>query len=146
MNFIKYITIGILFIGLTALVGCKKETKIAKNLWKNGGEWNIDKYQNNYSFGGNNDTYTIYEAGTYQFEKDGSGKLTLNDAGQAYTNLFKYENTDNSLTLTFEEGQIYSAGTKVKYTLDWEKDKINLYSYLTETDGYDEYVIDLSKK
>lgn len=146
MNLTKYFAIGLLFLGMTVLVGCKKEVKINKNLWKNCGEWNIEKFQNNYSFGGASESYIVNDAGTFKFDKDGTGKLTLNDAGQTYTNLFSYENTDNSLTLTYKEGQLYTEGTKEKYTLDWEKDKINLYSYVSDAIGYDEYIIDLKKK
>jgi len=146
MKTIKYLAIGLLFIGMTALFGCKKEDKIAKNLWKKGGEWNIEKFQNNYSFGSGSNSVVLNDAGTYEFDKDGSGKVTLNEGNQTYTNLFTYENTDNSLSLTFKEGQLYTAGTKEKYTLDWEKDKVNLYSYVSDANGYDEYLIDLKKK
>lgn len=143
---IKILTIGLLFIGMTAVVGCKKEDQINKNLWKKGGVWNIERYENNYSYGGYSDSYVIINAGTYEFKKDGTGKLTFIENGEVYTNLFKYENTENTLKLTYKEGQMYYEGDGETYTLDWEKNKVNLYSFTSDQGSYDEYIIDLKKK
>lgn len=148
MKRFKILMIGVLFIGTVFLTGCKKEDQIEKNLWNKGGMWNIEKYQNNYSFG-TSESYVLNDAGTFEFKKDGTGKLIMTDDG-TYTNLFTYENTENSLTLTFKEGQMYSEGDKEKYTLDWKKNTINLYSYTSTSNQngiiYDEYIIDLKKK
>jgi len=42
MKEMKFLTIGLLFVGITTFLSCKKEVRIEKNLWKNGGEWNIE--------------------------------------------------------------------------------------------------------
>lgn len=148
MNIIKYVTIGLLFIGMTTLVGCSKEDKINKNLWKNGGEWNVEEYKNNWLFSGStSNSETLYDFGTFTFEKDGTGKRVIMDGGQTYTNLFTYTNTATELVITYKEGPIASAGYREKYTMTWEKDKIELYAYLTSEDLiYDEYFITLKKK
>lgn len=135
-----------LFIGLSGLTSCKKEDKIEKNLWSKGGDWNIDKYNENYSFDGENYSETRYNFGTLKFEKDGSGKLTFTEEGESFSNLFTYKNTSNNLTLTYKEGQIYSEGYVDNFTLDWEKDKIELYTYKSDIYGYDEIIMTLSKK
>lgn len=146
MKIMKYLTIGLLFIGITTLVGCKKEEQIQRNLWNKGGVWNIENYQNNWSYGSGSNSYKLHDAGTYEFKKDGTGKLTFIEDGETYSNLFKYENTETNLTLTFKEGPMYSEGEREKYTLDWKKNAVNLYSYTSDQYGYDEYIIDLKKK
>ena len=84
MKIMKYLTIGILFIGMATLVSCKKEDKIGRNLWNKGGVWNVEKFQNNYSFYGTSDSDILYNIGTFEFNKDGSGKLNFNVDGEIY--------------------------------------------------------------
>lgn len=146
MRKFNFLIIGLLFVGLSGLTSCKKESKIERNLWNKGGEWNIDKYQENYGFGADPYSETRYNFGTIKFEKDGNGKITLKDEGETFSNLFTYKNTDNSLTLTYKEGQMHYEGDVDNFTLDWEKDKIELYSYKSDAYGYDEIIMTLSKK
>lgn len=68
---------------------------------------------------------------TMEFNKDGSGKLNLIQYGETATNLFKYENTENKLVLTFLAGPLFNEGDKLNYTLDWKKNEIHLYTYET---------------
>ena len=146
MKNLKFLMIGLLFVGLAGLTSCKKEKQIEKNLWNKGGEWNIVKVVDNWSWYGQSNSETLYNRGTFKFEKDGNGKITIKDDGDTFSNLFTYKNTENSLTLTYKEGPIYSEGEREEYTLDWEKDKIELYSYESDEDGYDELFITLEKK
>ena len=44
MKKINFLALSIVFTGLLVLTSCKKETRIEKNLWKNGGEWNIELF------------------------------------------------------------------------------------------------------
>lgn len=140
---------GVLFTGMTALVGCKKEFKIEKNLWKKGGKWSISTWSNDYNFGGGSQTYKdVYSsAGTYKFNKDGSGTFSITMDGDNYTNSYVYSNTTTELSITYGNGNFFDNGTTHNYVLDWEKDKIKL-TYMTDFngDGWDNYEIARSKK
>lgn len=151
MNIVKYITIGLLFIGMTTLVGCKKEDKINKNLWKNGGEWNISEVKfTTMNSAGQSDSGTIYDYGTFKFEKDGTGTRTINADGQTFTHLFSYTNTETELVITLKSGPDVTPGEKEKYKMTWKKDNIELYIYTSWEDefgnAYHEDFITLKKK
>ncbi|MBW7869330.1 MAG: hypothetical protein H3C31_13525 [Brumimicrobium sp.] len=145
----KYLTIGLLFIGMTALVGCKKEDQIQKNLWNKGGEWSITTWSNDYNFGAGGQTYKdVYSnCGSYKFNKDGSGIFSTTQDGDSYTNNFTYSNTTTSLIITYGNGNYFDTGTSHSYVLDWNKNKIKM-TYMTTFDGegWDNYDISLSKK
>src|SRR5690554_2132625 len=97
----------VLLLLVFVVVSCKKENRIEKNLWKKGGEWNIERWsetatssfypEDNYS-----ETQTNF--GTLTFNKDGSGALTLKDGSSAYTEPITYQNTENTLTIFDSEG------------------------------------------
>ena len=146
---IKLLTMGMLFIGMTALVGCKKDVQIEKNLWNKGGEWTITTWSNDYNFGGGSQTYKdVYSnAGAYKFNKDGSGTFSVTMDGESYTNSFTYSNTTTELRITYGNGNFFDNGTTHNYVLDWKKDKIKM-TYMTTFDGqgWDNYDISLSKK
>src|SRR5690554_3673895 len=122
----------ILFIALASLlfVACSKENRIEKNLWKKGGEWNIESYQETYT---NNekpeDNYseTIVNAGTFKFDKDGSGTMVFKDGNDAYSESITYTNTETELTI-FD-----SDGYGMIFDLDWERNDFTISASETET-------------
>lgn len=143
MKNFRILIMGLLLVGISGLTSCKKEKKIEKNLWSNGGEWNIEKFVSNWgSSSEDSNTLTEYNFGTFLFEKDGGGKLTIDSE----SNPFNYTNTENSLTITYKEGPMYTEGEKEEYTLDWEKDKIELYSLIVDGNVFDEITMTLKKK
>jgi len=64
--------VAFLILGVALLISCKKETKIEKNLWKNGGEWNIESMIATQISTNSADNFneTIYNYGTFTFKKD----------------------------------------------------------------------------
>lgn len=123
----------ILFVLLTLFVfiGCKKEKKIERNLYKQGGEWNIATWEEKSVFDvhSENDYSNVTQnAGTMEFNEDGTGALFLNDGSDAYTGSFTYKNTASTLTIYDEDGE-----GKI-FQLDWEKNEFTISS--TDTDTY----------
>lgn len=134
----------ILFIALVA-TSCKKEKKIERNLWKNGGEWEIKSFEESskstsseYNF-----SQVINNGGTIQFKKDGTGKMNYSSEladyltdilyEEQFNAAFSYYNTKNKIYFIYEEVEGLS------YNLEWEKDKITMsYSEPQESYEYDE--------
>lgn len=117
----------VLFILFATLifVACKKENRIEKNLWKQGGEWNIESWESQQTssyFPQDNSSEILHDAGTMQFNKDGSGAIIFKDGSSAYTESFTYKNTENTITLFDEdgEGRIYD--------LDWKRNEFTAIS------------------
>jgi hypothetical protein len=137
----------LLFILLIAVVatGCKKEKKIERNLWKKGGEWEIKSFEESYESSSSpeyNYTSVIQNGGTFQFEKDGTGKTNyssdlavyLEDViDEEYINTkFSYHNTENSVFF------IYPDDGGLAFDLEWDKDKIIMsYDVTQEHEFYD---------
>lgn len=123
---------------LFAFVGCSKERKIEKNLWKKGGDWEITQYISHYGSynpainGGVNPQSEIYNnCGSMHFGKDGSGTVSLTIDGSTETYSFTYSNTENTLTLIID-------GSAQIYDLDWSKD-VATFSYdktANDPDGF----------
>lgn len=113
----------ILFITLVALVvvGCKKETQIERNLWKNGGEWNISKLEVNQvsTYSADNYHEVLLNYGTYKFKKDGTGIYTFNYDGDSETGLFTYTNTENKIIFVID-------GETRAFDLNWKKNQLTM--------------------
>ncbi len=123
MKLNHFLLIGLLITGIALLSGCSKEAKIEKNLWKNGGEWNIETLIANQVSTNPADNFneTLYNYGTFSFEKDGSGVYTITVDGDFEAGTFTYTNTDDKLTL------IILNQPRIFDILDWEKNKMSIF-------------------
>lgn len=143
---ISVLSLGVIVLALVMMTSCQKDKKINKNLWKNGGEWNIVSIFSEWDDNGDAGTEKIMNAGTYEFNKDNTGKLNQKDGGSIYSNTFTYKNTENTLSLIFNEGPLASQGEVVDYDMDWSKNKIKLQIYSSGTLGWSRATIELEKK
>ena len=121
MKTINFLALSIVFTGLLALTSCKKETRIEKNLWKNGGEWNIESFNviqtSTYTIDNFNESYA--NVGTYTFNENGTGVVKLIIDEFIETSAFTYTNTENQLTITIDnETQFYDI---IEYEKDYMK-------------------------
>src|SRR5690554_7784030 len=77
MKRINFLLIVLLIAGTAIFTSCKKETRIERSLWNKGGEWNVEKLYNKQTSSNPDPSYnfeeTLYDYGTYSFDKDGSG-------------------------------------------------------------------------
>ena len=131
MKKINFLALSIVFIGLITLSSCSKETRIEKNLWKNGGEWNVESYsaKQTSTFAPDNFDETQVNIGTYTFNENGTG--IYKNIGELESLDFTYSNTENKLSFTIgNNSQVYDI-------VEWKKDNIK-FSY-TENfyDGVD---------
>jgi len=137
----------LLLVVLTALFSsCSKEAKIEKNLWNNGGEWNVEILVSSQTSTNPADNFneTIYNYGTYTFKKDGSGSYTITVDGDFETGALTFSNTEDKLTM------IINNQARVFDILEWEKDKMKIsitenYTSGGESITYKE-TLDLKKK
>lgn len=123
---------ALLFIGALTLSSCKKEVQIEKNLWKGDGVWNIDVWDEQAtSTFFDDDNYTEYKnnAGTIQFNKDGTGEYKI----QEQTIPMSYENTDKTLTIRFMDNGQVTEDEKQVFEMDWKKNKMDLKSFTSDT-------------
>ncbi|RYM32992.1 hypothetical protein ERX46_13150 [Brumimicrobium glaciale] len=136
---------NLLFILLIAFLalGCKKEKKIEKNLWKQGGEWEIKSFEESYyKIPASQFDYssTINNGGSIQFNKDGTGKFNYSAELAEYLENVIYEEQINAeFTYHFTENSIFFIFTDVEgaaFDLEWEKDKMT-YSYNESKVHYD---------
>ena len=131
MKKINFLALSIVFIGLITLSSCSKETRIEKNLWKKGGEWNIESFsaKQTSTFAPDNFDETLVNIGTYTFNENGTG--IYKNIGELEPLSFTYSNTENKLSFTIgNNSQVYDI-------VEWKKDNIK-FSY-TENfyDGVD---------
>jgi hypothetical protein len=131
MKKINFLALSIVFIGLITLSSCSKETRIEKNLWKNGGEWNVESFsaKQTSTFAPDNFDETQVNIGTYTFNENGTG--IYKNIGELEPLSFTYSNTENKLSYTFgNESRTYDI-------VEWKRNNIK-YSY-TENfyDGVD---------
>lgn len=120
---------------------CKKEKQIEKNLWKDGGTWNIDHYYFNQTGtdSSQNNTITLTNAGIITFNEDGTGKMEVGIGQQKEISTFDYSNTENSLTITTDN-------FPVAYEMDWKKNKISLnFNFTATTNGQNYGIINNMK-
>ena len=121
----------ILFVLFAAvmLAACKKEVKIEKNLWKNGGEWSVTSWKSSENGTETEHIGADFQTAVFAFNKDKEATAVINgNAGDVYIYKMKYENTESELKLSNvidqETGQVeYSS---IVYYLTWEKDKMDL--------------------
>lgn len=123
----------ILFVlfAVMSLVACKKETKIEKNLWKKGGEWNVTSWKSSDNGDETEGIGADFQSAVFTFNKDKEATVVINgSAGDVYIYKMKYENTESELKLTNvidqETGQVeYSS---IIYYISWEKDQLDIKS------------------
>lgn len=122
MKKINLLLFGLLFIGSTLVSSCKKETKIENNLWKKGGEWNIESLtvKQVSTYAPDNFDETILNYGTITFKEDGSGNFIFTVDGDSEAGIFNYSNTEDKLTLIIDnEARVFDI-------VEWEKDKMKI--------------------
>jgi hypothetical protein len=122
MKKFNFLALGIVFIGLITLSSCSKETKIEKNLWKKGGEWNIESFnvKQTSTYASDNFEESYANVGTYTFNENGTGTVKLIIDEFIETSSFTYTNTENQLMITIDnETQYYNL-------IEWEKDNMKI--------------------
>lgn len=146
MKRFKFLLFGLLVAGTAFVSSCKKENKIEKNLWKKGGEWNIESLVANQTSTNPADNFneTINNYGTFTFKKDGSGNYTITVDGDVETGTFTYSNTKDQLTFIIDNQ------ARVFDILEWEKNNMKIsitvnYSSDGESVTYKE-TLNLKKK
>lgn len=147
----RFQLLGVLFLGITLLTGCKKEDWIKFSLWSGNGKWNIEQFDREYNNSGNegktvNLSYT--DCGTFKFNKNGSGLLKMTIDGKDVTNAFNYSNSQQELYIRYGAGDIYGSGTEFRYVMD-KKGKDMKLTYkgpaIYSNKGWDYYNISLKK-
>ena len=122
MKNFNFLALSILFICLITLSSCSKETKIEKNLWKKGGEWNIESFnvKQTSTYASDNFEESYANVGTYTFNENGTGTVKLIIDEFIETSSFTYTNTENQLMITIDnETQYYNL-------IEWEKDNMKI--------------------
>ena len=122
MKKFNFLTLSVVFIGLITLSSCSKETKIEKNLWKKGGEWNIESFnvKQTSTYASDNFEESYANVGTYTFNENGTGTVKLIIDEFIETSSFTYTNTENQLMITIDnETQYYNL-------IEWEKDNMKI--------------------
>jgi len=122
MKKINFLLIAIIFVGTTLVSSCKKEDKIEKNLWKKGGEWNIESFVSKLISTYQPDLFdeTVYNIGTYTFNENGSGSYLITYDGFSETETFTYSNTEDKLTFIIDNE------AKVFDIIESEKNEIKI--------------------
>ena len=131
MKKINFLALGIVFIGLITLSSCSKDTRIEKNLWKKGGEWNVESFnfKQTSTFAPDNFDETQVNIGTYTFNENGTGIYKNNNALEPLS--FTYSNTENKLSFTIDtDSQVYDI-------VEWKKDNIKFAYTENFYDGVD---------
>ncbi len=120
----NFLLIVLLVAGTTLFSSCKKEAQIERNLWSNGGQWNIETATYKYD----DINSTDYNCGFFTFKKDGSGNVifTNDDDG----GIFTYSNTENNITFIID-GDLLNFNI-----LSWEKNNMTIYYVDTYEDEY----------
>jgi hypothetical protein len=123
-----------LIVVLFLASGCSKEKRIERNLWRNGGEWNIKVFTYQYSNDNvnsvnyNSPPQIYLDAGEFVFKKDGSGYITLTEDNQTETTGFKWLSSVDKITI------IPNGGTATDYNLVWKKNNITISEKYTDVD------------
>lgn len=94
----------VLLVTTATITSCKKENRIEKNLWNKGGEWNIESLKSVQVSTNSADNFeeTVYDYGTFEFEKDGSGNYEITVNGSNDIGTFTYSNSEDELTLIID--------------------------------------------
>lgn len=119
-----------ILIALLAFTSCKKENKIKRNLYNNGGKWEIVKYEESVTsdFSLNNKNIVNENVGIIFFKEDQSGWIIKSDGIETIKANFKYENSDTELLL----GYSVSAPPE-HFDLTWEKNSFTMNQNSTST-------------
>lgn len=145
MRKIKFLALCFLIVNVSLLNSCSKENKINKNLWKNGGEWNIETFVSKQT--SSNPVYNFNETfsnvGTFKFNENGSGNVSVTTDGDTQSESFSYVNTEDKLSLTIDNEQRI-------FEMDWEKNLLTItivesYTYAGDSNVYTE-IYTLKKK
>lgn len=120
MKKFNFLALSIVFIGLITLSSCSKETRIEKNLWKKGGEWNIESQtaKKTSTFAPDNYEYTQDSVGTYTFYEDGKGIYKHN--AELLSAAFTYSNTENKLTIVMQNV------SRAYDIVEWKKNNLKI--------------------
>lgn len=121
--------------------GCKKEKRIEKNLYSDGGKWNISKLYQSHSSNVNPGDYfeiNLSDCGHLIFRENGTGTLTLNLPGESTEiSEFSYKViSDTKLSLDIE-------GEKREFTMEWKKNNIKLENIETNNTGSGEIITEI---
>jgi len=119
-------------------LSCKKENRIERNLWNQGGEWNIESLYFEEHVDEHYNSYTDYNLGVITFNKGGDGSIRYDD-GDIET--FTYSNTEKTLTISYNSWQ-----TVVYDIAEWKKDRLTLSGKYTSDDIDFKDVYTLKKK
>lgn len=121
MRKINLLLIALLVIVTSALTSCKKENRIEKNLWNNGGKWNIERaVQNDISTNpADNLNLSALNFGSFTFKKDGTGNYVFTVDENVEIGTFSYSNTEDRLTWIRDNEPLV-------FDLDWKKDDLQI--------------------
>jgi hypothetical protein len=115
------------------------EAEIERNLWSEGGKWNIERLDVKQVCSNHSNSYeaTVYNCGSYSFKNDGSGSFTITVDGNAETGALTYVNTKDQLTFIINNVVRF-------FDMDWTKN--NLTISITENYTSNEEFITYTKK
>jgi hypothetical protein len=122
MKKINFLLMGLIIVGTTLVSSCKKEVRIEKNLWKKGGEWNIESLvvKQTSTYAPDNFDETYYNYGTFNFKENGNGNYTITVNGDFYAGSLTHSNTEDKLTLIIDND------VRVFDIVEWEKNKMKI--------------------
>ena len=122
MKMYNFLLLGLLFASSVFISSCKKEVKIEKNLWKKGGEWNIESFYSmqESTFKPDNFESTFNNIGTYSFNEDGTGSYLITIDEYSEYAAFNYSNTENNITFIIDNE------AKVFEIVEWKKNEMKM--------------------
>jgi len=112
----------ILLATTTVLSSCNKAKRIERNLWKNGGEWNIVRLVSKQTSTNSADNFeeTINNYGSFNFNENGSGSYAITVDGGNDTGTLTYSNSEEELTL------IIDSQARVFDIVEWKKNEMTI--------------------
>ena len=121
MKLKKLVFFSMAILGIVLISSCEKEDRIVKNLWNNGGEWQVNDYSINVVSSDPLQNYNQNTGGygTFYFSENRSGYSVLQGYSGQVTTQFTYTATEDKLT-------ILSSNSKDEYDLSWKKDEVDL--------------------
>lgn len=99
------------------LASCSKAKRIERNLWNDGGQWNIEYYVET----NNGNSTAFVDCGLFTFEEDGTGILILEVNGASQYQTFLYTVDNDRLSITQND-------IATDYILDWDKDAVRFFT------------------
>lgn len=111
-------------LALFVFSSCKKEVKINRNLWSNGGKWSIVKDEDivTSTWPANEKNNVKEYAGMFYFNRDGTGWRIYSYYSEAEKLNFKYTTTGSKLFLNYYEYGDYTE----EFNFIWEKNSFVL--------------------